>query len=262
MNGTASYNANSLNTYSVATRQGLFVSDIDHTSLPDKVMPIYPLAAADGNVASKANYPQKVITIKGGIAGNSQNDLDARIDSFKALFNVDGGNLDIEWEGSTRRYQAVIQGLPIVRRQKPTFATFTITFVCQPFGSEISPTSLFSELNHTTSGYTATPTVAGTAPTQLPIITITLDALTGAGDFIQLTNNNNGQTMLIYGLGLQTGDVIVIDSSTKIVTINGVQVDVYGTFITFEPGSNSISYEDGFTTRTVDIVASYYKRYL
>lgn len=264
MNGTASYNSNSFNTYSPTTRVGIgIVKDgIDVSSLPDKVTPIYPLADTDGNVASRATYPQKKITINGFIAGSSQTDLDSRIDSFKSLFVKDGKNLDIYFNGASRRYVAVIDGLPIVRQDKPLWATFTITFICQPFGSDTSSTQLFSELNHTTSAYTATPTISGNAPIQLPIITITLDALTGTADYIQLTNDLNGQTMLLYGLGLTAGAVIVINSITKTVTVNGVQVEVFGSFITLTPGASSISYTDGFLTRQVDIVAEYYKQYL
>lgn len=264
MNGTASYNGNSLNTYSRATRVGIGVSDggIEVVSLPDKVTPVYPLADNDGNVASRATYPQKRITINGFISGSSEDNLDSRIDDFKALFNQDGKNLDIYYNGASRRYVAVVEGLPIVRRQKGLFATFTVSFICQPFGSDTSSTSLFSVSNHTSSAYTATPTVGGNAPIQLPIITITLDALTGAADYIQLANDLNGQEMLIYGLGLTAGDVLVIDSSTKVVTLNGDQVEVFGTFLTLAPGASSISYTDGFTTRTVDISATYYKRYL
>lgn len=264
MNGTASYNANSLNTYSPSTRVGIGIGEngIDVASLPEKVTPIYPLADNDGNSAASPRYPQKRITLTGFIAGSSQDNLDSRIDAFKALFNQDGKNLDVYFNGATRRYVAVIEGVPIVRRDRPLYATFTVTFICQPFGSDTGSTSLFSELNHTTSAYTATPTIAGTAPIQLPVITITLDALTGAGDYIQLANDLNGQEMLIYGLGLQAGDVLVIDSVTKKVTLNGTQVEVYGSFITLTPGASSISYTDGFTTRTVDITAVYYKRYL
>lgn len=264
MNGTVSYNANSLNSYSPSTRVGIGIANegIDVTSLPDKVTPIFPLAANDGNVASRATYPLKRITVNGFIAGNSQDNLDSRIDDFKAFFNQDGKDLDIYYNGATRRYVAVVEGVPVVRRDRGLFATFTVTFICQPFGSDTAATTLFSELNHATSAYTATPTILGTAPIQLPIITITIDALTGAGDFIQVSNDLNNQTMLIYGFGLQAGDVIVINSITKVVTINGVQVEANGSFPTLTLGASSISYSDGFTTRQVDIVASYYKRYL
>lgn len=266
MNGTASYNSSSLNTYSPSTRVGIGIANDDEgikvVSLPDKKTNIYDLADTDGNVASKPTYPRKRVTITGFIAGSSENDLDSRIDGLKAIFNQDGKNLDIYYNGSMRRYVAVVDGLPVVRRQRGLFATFTVSFICQPFGSDTGTTSLFSQAGYTSATYTATPTVGGNAPSQLPVITITVTAKTGAGDYIQLTNDLNGQTMLIYGLGLTAGDVLVIDSSAKTVTKNGVKVKVFGTFITLAPGASSVTYTDGFTTRTVTISAVYYKRWL
>lgn len=262
MNGTASYNSNSLNTYSPSTRVGISITDIQVTDLPDKITPIAPLAATDGNVPSRATYPRKRVVLEGFVAGSTENDLDARIDALKAIFSQDSKNLDIYYNGASRRYVGVVDSMPVPRRQRGMFATFTVVLTCQPFGSDTSSTSLFSAANYTSDAYTATPTIGGTAPIQLPIFTITIDAKTGAGDFIQLANDNNGQIMLIYGLGLTDGDVLVIDSVTKTVTLNGNQVDVYGTFITLEPGASSITYTDGFTTRTVDISGVYYKRYL
>lgn len=261
MNGQATYDSHSLNTYVAGTRTGIFTVDIDHTSIPEKSTPIYPLADTNGNVPSKPTYPSKRIKIEGAIAGTSQDDLDSRIDSFKAFFIYDNKNLDINYNGTTRRYVAALDGLPVIRHQKGLYATFTVSFICQPFGSDTTTTNLFTVTNGTTSPYNATPTIAGSAPIQLPIFTITLDAFTGAGDFVQVSNDLTGQTTLLYGLGLVAGDVIVINSLTKKATVNGVEVDILGSFIQLALGASSITYADGFSTRQVDIVAEYYKQY-
>lgn len=261
MNGQATYNSNSFNTFNAGTRTGILTQDIDHVSIPEKVTPIYPLADTNGNVPSKATYPSKRVTLTIAIAGSSQDDLDSRIDAFKAFFIVDRGNLDINYNGSTRRYSAVLDGLPVLRSQKGLYATFTVSFICQPFGSDTTATSLFSASNHTTGVYNTNPTVYGNAPIQLPIFTITIDALTGTGDFVQISNELNSQTTLIYGMGLQAGDVLVFDSVNRVVTLNDTEIDFYGTFIELTPGANSLTYLDGFTTRTVDIAGEYFKQY-
>jgi phage-related protein len=79
---------------------------------------------------------------------------------------------------------------------------------------------------------------------------------------VQISNDNNNQELLIYGLGLVAGDVIIIDCVERTVTVNGNEVNYYGTFLELEPGANSITYTDGFTTRTVDVTATYVKRWL
>jgi len=46
------------------------------------------------------------------------------------------------------------------------------------------------------------------------------------------------------------------------VTINDTRVDYEGTFLEVEPGAAALTYSDGFTTRNVDILVEYTKRYL
>jgi phage-related protein len=242
---------------------GIITNVIEHTNLPDKVTELYSLAHANGSAIPAINYPSKKVSIGGAIKGSSQADLDSRIDTFKGYFNGKDKNLDIAYGSSTRRYIATANAISVSRTQKSLWATFTIEFVCtNPFGMDTSATSLISKLNHTTATYTAAPTVAGSAPYQLPVFTITIDVLTGAGDYVQISNDNNNQQILIYGLALANGDVIVIDCANRTVTRNGIEIDYYGSFLELEPGANSITYTDGFTTRQVDIVVTYYKRYL
>ena len=68
--------------------------------------------------------------------------------------------------------------------------------------------------------------------------------------------------MIIYGQGIEAGDVIIIDCANRTVTINDEEVDYFGTFLELEPGANSITYTDGFTTRNVDVSGVYTKRWL
>lgn len=263
MNGDISYNSNNLQTFDPATNVGIVTNAINHTSIPDKQAELFAKADANGSVIPSINYPAKKINIAGTIIGSTQADLDSRIDSFKAYFNGKNKNLDIVYGASTRRYVATANAISVDRQQHFPVANFAVEFICpQPFGTDTSTTSLISELNHTTATYTATPTVGGSAPYQLPVFTITIDSLTGAGDYIQLTNNNNDQEIMVYGVGFANGDVLVVDCVNREVTLNGTEIDYYGTFFELEPGANSITYTDGFTTRQVDIVADYYKRYL
>lgn len=263
MNGDVTFNSNDLQTYVPSTHVGIITNAIDHTNLPNKVAEMLAKADANGSVIPTTNYPSKRIALGGSIHGSTQDDLDSRIDAFKGFFNGTDKNLDIDYSGSTRRYIATANGISIERQQKALFAKFTVELICsQPFGVDTSSTSLISQLNSTAATYTATPTILGSAPYQYPVFTITLDALTGTGDYLQISNDENTQAIEIYGLGLTAGDVIEIDCFNRTVKVNGDDANYYGTFLELEPGASSITYSDGFTTRTVDIVASYYKRWL
>lgn len=264
MNGELSFNSNDLQTYSPATDTGIITNVIDHTDGPEMLMGLYGLADADGSSIPNINYPSKPVALAGVIKGSSQADLDNRIDTFKGYFIGKDKNLDITYGAGTRRYVATA-GVPKIQRRPMSYiAMFQIPLTCTtPFGIDTTSTALWATKNNYTSAtFTETPTVGGNAPYQLPIFTITIDALTGAGDYVQISNDNNNQEIMIYGIGLQAGDVIVIDCVERIVTLNGVEINYYGTFLELAPGANSITYTDGFTTRTVDVAASYVKRWL
>lgn len=263
MNSDIAYNSNDLQTFDPSTGVGILTNVIDHTNIPDKVTDLYVIAQADASAITSINYPSKKINIAGAIVGSTQNDLDSRIDTFKSYFNGKNKNLDINYNGATRRYIATANTISVTRMQRAKYATFSIEFICTlPFGYETTATNITTQSNYTSPTLNATPTIAGSAPYQLPVFTITVDALTGDGDYIQLSNDNNGQSILVYGLGLEAGDVLVIDCVNRKVTLNDEVVEYTGTFLELEPGANSITYSDGFATRTVDIVGEYNKRYL
>lgn len=263
MNGGLSYNTNNLQTYSPATQTGIITNVIDHANLPEKVMNLFAKADANGSAIPAINYPSKRITISGFIAGSTQADLDNRIDTFKGYFNGKDGNLDITYGPGTRRYIATANTISVQRQQKALWASFSIEFVCTaPFGVDTTATTITNQSNYTSATLTVNPTIAGNAPVQYPVITITIDALTGIGDYVQITNNNTDQQMMLWGFSLSAGAIIVIDSYKRTVTINGGEVDYRGTFLEVGPGAQSITYTDGFDTRQVDILMNYYKRWL
>ena len=262
MNGDLSYNTNSLQTYNPTTHTGINTNVINHTDSPDQDAALYTVANANDSNVPDSNYQSRKVSIAGTIHGSSQADLDSRIDTFRGYFAQRNKNLDIAYGSGTRRYVVMkINTFSLSRSNKSLYASFTIEFLCKPFGFDTSTTSLLSHTGFTSATVTDTPTVGGTAPYQLPVYTITINSLTGSGDYVQISNDNNGQEILLYGLGLTAGDVIVVDAENRSVTVNGDEVDYYGTFLELEPGASSLTYTDGFTTRNVDIAASYTKRY-
>jgi len=263
MNGALTFNANNLQDFNITTQVGIITNVINHTSIPEKIAELFTKADANGSVIPSINYPTKRISIGGIIKGSSQDNLDTRIDAFKAYFNGKDKNLDIDYAGSTRRYIATANSIGVSREQKALYATFTIEFICtNPFGLDISATSIINQAAYTSATFNATPTITGSAPYQLPIFTITINALTGTGDYIQISNDNNNQQIMLYGLGLAANDVVVIDCANRVVTVNDLPVDYFGTFLEVELGASSITYTDGFATRSVDIDGEYIKRYL
>lgn len=264
MDGSLTYNSNNLQTFDPSTGVGINTNSIKHTNIPESIAELYIKANANDSDVPDQEFPSKSISLGGTIHGSSQADLDDRIDTFKGYFVPRKKNLDIAYGSGTRRYTVLkANAVSIDRQDKAQFATFSVELICKPFGFDTATTDLWAAKTGVTAAtFTETPTVGGNAPYQLPIFTITINSFTGDGDYVQISNDNNNQEIVLYGLSLEADDVIIIDCEQRIVTVNGNEVDYYGTFLELEPGANSITYTDGFTTRNVDVSAVYTKRWM
>lgn len=263
MTGAITFDSNNLQTYTAASLVGIITNSIEHTNLPTKDAGLFGLANTDRSVIPYVGYPSKVISIAGVIAGSSSADLDSRIDTFKGYFRGKDKNLDIEYNGTTRRYCATVNNISVVRQQKALWATFAIEFICTlPFGKNTSLTTALNQSGRTLSGYTDPHTFLGTAPFQLPVFTITYSAVSGGASYVQVGNNGNGQSIMITDQTWVAADVLEIDTVNKTVKKNGVEIDFVGAFPEFPPGAQNFSYSDGFTTRTFTELVTYYPMWL
>lgn len=263
MTGAVSFDSNSIQTYNRSTRVGIITNSIEHTGLPDKDAAIFALANTNASVQPYVGYPSRKITIGGSIKGSTQADLDDRIDAFKAYFNGKNKNLDISYSSGTRRYIATVNGMSVVRQQQALYATFTIEFVCtQPFGRNTSATTALNQAARTAASYVDAYTFLGSAPYQLPVITITYATVTGGAAYVSFGNSTTGQGITITDQTWVNGDILEIDVQNKTVKKNGVEIDFLGAFPEFEPGNRSMAYADGFTTRSMTELITYYPMWL
>lgn len=263
MTGALSYDSNSLQTYSPTTHVGIITEEPSFSDIPTKDMPMFALANSNRSVLTNIDYPTKAITLVGSIVGSSIADLDSRVDSFKAFFRGKDKNLDINYNGATRRFIATANAISVVRKGKQLFARFTVQLVCtEPFGMDTSDTTALNATGRTSDSYADLYTFLGTAPYQLPVITIEINSVTGGDTYLSFANANTGQSVNITGVTFQAGDVLVIDCYERTVTLNGEPQDYTGAIPEFEPGNASFNYVDGFTTRNFDINIVYKKLYL
>lgn len=263
MTGAVTFDSNSLQNFNRATKVGILTNFIDHVNIPDKDAAMFALANTNASVIPYVGFPSKKIRIRGSIGGSTSADLDSRIDTFKSYFYGKDKNLDIEYNGTTRRYIATANNVSVERQQLGFFATFTIEFVCtQPFGRNTSATTALSAAGRTLSGYTDSYTFLGSAPFLLPLITITYSAVTDGASFVSFGNNGNGQGITITDQTWVASDVLEIDVANKTVKKNGIEIDFLGAFPEFAPGAQNFSYSDGFTARTFGITVTYYQMWM
>lgn len=253
MAGGIIFNGNNLQTATILTQ------NIEHYSHPIKN--ISPLEVAHGNrsIIPFISHPNKVINVNGVLISNSIIALDALLDTFRGYFVGQDLNLDVENNGSTRRYICTPINVSIGRPGGLVHAPFEVQFFCTvPFGLDIANTTLVNDTAQTSVSYAPTITVAGTAPVQQPVITVTYTALSGnaGAATVSISNNATGQTISVNRTW-NVNDVLVIDAFNKTVTVNGAIVTFTGAFPEFKAGSGTIGYTDGFTTRTFNFNAVY-----
>lgn len=260
MSQAISFNGNSLQTFDGT--HGIIVQQIDH-SAPNKQANAYALAHANANAIPFTEYPSRPVTISGQISGSSIADCDSIIDTLQGYLRTQDANLDIGYNGGTRRYIGTATSIDIKRPGGLAYANFTIIFTCQPFGQDTTTTTALNGTSRTSQTYHDTVTFNGTAPYQLPIITITFSAVSDTTNpqTVAVGNDDTGQQIAVNRVWAAT-DVLVIDSTTNKVTVNGIEVEFSGAFPSFAPGSRNIGYSDTFATRTMTENVVYYPMYL
>jgi hypothetical protein len=78
---------------------------------------------------------------------------------------------------------------------------------------------------------------------------------------ISIGNDNTGQQINTFR-SWAAGDVLVVDCTQNIVTVNGSQVTFSGAFPAFAPSAGVLDYYDNFLSRTFSISVAYTKMYL
>lgn len=251
-----SFNSNDLQTSSILT------AVISIESWPTRLLNVSSIAHGNKSIISGSIFPSKQGFIKGKIVGSGINDTDSKIDTFKKYFNGIEKNLDIDYNGTTRRFIATASSVNIDRPEGLSYADFEVTFIInKPFSSDTSLTNAITASARTLATYSDSYTFLGTAERQSPIFTVEYTAISGGtAKTVSIGNANTGQQLSVTR-NWATNDVLIINTQDLSVTVNGIDIDFSGAFPDFELGAQTIDYSDNFTSRTFDYDVQYYKRY-
>lgn len=231
-----------------------------HHSVADRESFLYDLSRERGGVAVVAEYKPKSFSFEGMIRGTSYADLDANIDTFNELMSRQGKNFELDHAGSTRRYLNCFSRAHVYERGATDiiYAKFKLDIVCPDgvgFATAITNQSHDGETGAT---YNGSITITGSAKPR-PIITVTLTAKTGTVDSLSF---QLGSEKITLSTALVANDVVVFNTDSKKVTLNGVEKDYEGIFPEFAIGSNSYIVTINGTTRTYNLDIDYYPTYL
>lgn len=257
MPGGIAYNTNSMQTTNIIT------SKIIHHSAPAKKISMAPVAYGNKSIITNSNSTDKDITVSGILdAKGSIVNMDTLEDTFKTFLVGEDGNLDIEHASGTRRYIATPEVVNVVRDEGLAWAEFTVRFACaQPYGVDVSATSIASITGHTTPTRLIPMALVGSAEYQFPILELTLVSGTQlTNGTISIGNNSNGQVANITR-NWAASDVLRIDPFNQMVTVNNVEVFFTGAIPMFKTGSQNMTYSDNFLTRSVNFLVTEFGRW-
>lgn len=240
---------------------GLLLVSVNPYAPPRRILNTATIARAEKVTVSSAFYNQKMVFVKAAISRPGRELMEQSIDELSAMLHGKEKYLVIMQSGASRRYLATLDGIETTEA-KGGHCMLTIRFACSDiFGYDVAYSTLINLSALTAATRNENITVAGSAPWQLPVITVTYTALSGGtSKTVTIGNNNTGQAITVTRTWA-TNDILEIDSLNRTVKVNGIEVTYSGAFPELALGSGQIGYFDNLTTRTFNYNVKYYKRY-
>jgi hypothetical protein len=225
---------------------------LKHESFPDRVLDFQDLAKDNGSILVSDKFGVKKIQAMGILIGTSQADLESKVDTMKELFARVGKNLDVDWNGTTRRYVVTTALLNIDRdHYHITWVPWIAKFTCASgIAEDSTETTLQNATDFNLGEGTFSLTFAGSAPPK-PKFTIETIHTSYTTKGICLKNNDNGQAIYIPLVsGVVDNGKLEIDCRLKTVRATaggyyGQTLKYYGQFPEFVVGANSITVSVG-----------------
>lgn len=235
---------------------GLDLYNHNFMRLPNRDIKIYKIARESLSIITSAEYTTKEVTVNLEACGGSRQETETVLETMKGIVQVPNGELKVLQGGVWYSYTATLNEFST--EFDGAKAIVTLTFIAStPIGESVEDFSLFSMTGVTTASSSYTFSVGGSAEAK-PLITITITSKTGTGT-ITVINARTGQGITLDE-AFADDDIIEIISATKSVTRNGSEIDFTGIFPVWGVGTQQVEYSDTFTTRSVDVTATYNKR--
>lgn len=167
------------------------VENTDHDSATTRVINSFKIARRDGEKLVSAFWGRKEITINGFIQGSSQSDFESKVDTLKSYLSLQDKNLDIDYNGATRRYTATAIEVKVARDSyNIDWSPYSVKFlVPSGFGNDTSETTALNKSGIVAATDSETITFAGSAQPK-PKNKITLNTQ-GNADVIGIANTTN-----------------------------------------------------------------------
>lgn len=250
------------NGINLTTVEGLNVLTVNPYEPPKRTLNTFNIARTDKSKVAAAFYTEKNIIVRVNISRATRDLMETSIDSLMAILHTLEAPLVVKQSLGNRRYTATL-GDTIVNRDGGAYAEIDLIFKCSDrFGYDLNYTLLLQVNAATARHRTDSITLEGSAPTQAPLITVTVSAVSGGtGAAITIKNDATTQAVTVSRDWI-ANDVLEIDCLNRTVKVNGVEVAYTGAIPEWSQGTGYITYGDTFvTSRTYTMNVKYLRRW-
>ena len=240
---------------------GWLTTGTDTFRYPSRKVNNFNISQSNNSVTTSAFFEGRSVNIRGIIRVSGRELLDDSVSELRRILEPSNQVLQMPISGNQRKFNDVTVSNVVISDVNGGMARIDIEFkTSDPFNYALSTTESLNVSNLTTTPKQYQIAFDGTTK-QLPIIMCTFDSLTGTTvSAVTLTNMADSSSISISRVW-SASDILIVDSQTQTVTVNGTVVDFTGNFLSFYKGLNYIQYSDGLTARQVDINVTYTKRY-
>lgn len=219
-----------------------------------------PLARIDRSIVTSAFYTSRKIHVLASLQASSKANLQSALRTLESLLQTKEGLLVFSIAGVSTQFTATKNNI-MLSNEAGGFAELDIEFYCSdPMGYAVSSTTLYNYAALVGGSYSFAVTWSGNV-TQQPVITITLNNVTGGtAKTITVSNPTTGVQLNILRTWANS-DILIINSKTKTVTVNGVDISFTGGVPEWSV-KQPINYADDFTTRNIAVNLVYQIRNL
>lgn len=239
------------------------IVETDAFNAPPKAVTVLDLARKDGAKAVFEKFGSRKMYLTGYIQADTEENADGALDQLKGYVNRRGLDLKIAYRGENRVWRVNVESLQTARKNTDVSRMpFNLQLVApNPFAKDEYETTLVEETGITTSTNIAL--VGGGSYFASPLTVITINSVNPDDDYVTISIGNAIEnTYMSVTQIFQAGDVLTIDSFNEIIYLNSTIIEGDGLFPVWSPEGGTFEYTFDATTLDVDILSTYYRRWL
>ena len=239
------------------------IVDTDLFNAPPKNVNVVELARKDGAKAVFERFGSRKFSLVGYIQTSTEFNADEALDYLKTFVNRRGLELKLGYLGDYRIWTVNIESLQVARKNTDVSRMgFNLSGVApNPFAVDATETTLVDETGITTA--TNIPIVGGGSYFAQPITVITINSINPDDELVTISIGNASESTYMDVTGIfEAGDVLTIDSFNEIIYKNSEIIEGDGLFPIWSPEGGTFEFSFDATSIDVDILSTYYRRWL